>query len=343
MGETIVYFIYLAVFTYVFFSARPGISAFHLTVAASSQFMTPASRVSDPSSFFAWMDQSTLPTLYPGGPIMDQNYQIGAVQLRQVRTDDDSCSVNAMFADKIDTCYRPSAVSVESQRPLDRKLSPGGPADKEAFTYRDGSVPGFDGKYQSYSGNGFFQDFVSTNVTSNSAVLKDLADNSWLDRGTRAVFVDFSLYNPNWNYYCIATIAFEFSPSGACVASGKFRTVELFYYENSGAMMKMGAEAIFILFLFYYIWYEISEMRRKPLKEYVGSIWNWVEWLNALIFLGVILGRYQVVNAIYVMKPDIIEASPAKFIPMQQLAWYIQSELSVLAFNSFMVYLKVRC
>ena len=83
-------------------------------------------------------------------------------------------------------------------------------------------------------------------------------------------------------------------------------------------------------------------MRRLPFKEYAGSIWNWVEWLNALIFLGVILGRYQVVNAIYAMKPDIIEASPAKFIPMQQLAWYIQSELSVLAFNSFMVYLKVR-
>ena len=156
MGETIVYFIYLAVFTYVFFSARPGISAFHLTVAASSQFMTPASLVSDPASFMAWMNTYTLPTLYPGGPIMDQNYQIGAVQLRQVRTDDDSCSVNAMFADKIDTCYRPSAPSAESERPLARTAAPGGVAGPEAFTYREGSVPSFSGKFQSYSGNGFF-------------------------------------------------------------------------------------------------------------------------------------------------------------------------------------------
>ena len=92
-------------------------------------------------------------------------------------------------------------------------------------------------------------------------MVKDPEANNWLDRGTRAVFVDFSLYNANWNYYCIATIAFEFSPSGACASSGKFRSVELFYYENAGAVMKMGAEAIFIVFLFYYIWYEIQRER----------------------------------------------------------------------------------
>ena len=68
-----------------------------------------------------------------------------------------------------------------------------------------------------------FTDFTSTNLTANIAVVKDLEANNWLDRGTRAVFVDFSLYNANWNYYCIATIAFEFSPSGACASSGKFR------------------------------------------------------------------------------------------------------------------------
>ena len=33
----------------------------------------------------------------------------------------------------------------------------------------------------------------------------------------------------------------------ALCTNGKFRSVELFYYENAGAVMKMGAEAIFIV------------------------------------------------------------------------------------------------
>jgi hypothetical protein len=30
-----------------------------------------------------------------------------------------------------------------------------------------------------------------------------LQDNLWLDRGTRAVFIDFSVYNANINLFCI--------------------------------------------------------------------------------------------------------------------------------------------
>lgn len=34
--------------------------------------------------------------------------------------------------------------------------------------------------------------------------LRFLKDNLWLDRGSRAVFLDFSVYNGNINLFCIA-------------------------------------------------------------------------------------------------------------------------------------------
>lgn len=53
-----------------------------------------------------------------------------------------------------------------------------------------------------YSGAGYYQDLNTTKEES-AAVLSELMANLWLDRGTRAVFVDFSAYNANINMFCI--------------------------------------------------------------------------------------------------------------------------------------------
>lgn len=53
-----------------------------------------------------------------------------------------------------------------------------------------------------YSGAGYYQDLRPTKEES-AAILKDLLDNLWLDRGTRVIFIDFSTYNANINMFCI--------------------------------------------------------------------------------------------------------------------------------------------
>lgn len=54
-----------------------------------------------------------------------------------------------------------------------------------------------------YGGGGFYQDLSRTREES-LAQLRFLKDNLWLDRGSRAVFLDFSVYNGNINLFCIA-------------------------------------------------------------------------------------------------------------------------------------------
>ena len=58
------------------------------------------------------------------------------------------------------------------------------------------------GLLTSYSGAGFYQDLNTTKAES-AAVVGELKENLWLDRGTRAVFVDFSTYNANINMFCV--------------------------------------------------------------------------------------------------------------------------------------------
>lgn len=58
------------------------------------------------------------------------------------------------------------------------------------------------GEVASYSGGGYYLD-LSRNREDSANQLQVLKDNLWLDRGTRAVFLDFSVYNGNINLFCI--------------------------------------------------------------------------------------------------------------------------------------------
>jgi len=53
-----------------------------------------------------------------------------------------------------------------------------------------------------YDGSGFVQDLAHT-MDESFALLKPLFDNLWLDRATRAVFIDFTVYNANINLFCV--------------------------------------------------------------------------------------------------------------------------------------------
>jgi hypothetical protein len=58
------------------------------------------------------------------------------------------------------------------------------------------------GRLAIYSGGGYVQD-LADGYDAASAIIRNLQASDWLDRGARAVFIDFSLYNPNINLFCI--------------------------------------------------------------------------------------------------------------------------------------------
>lgn len=58
------------------------------------------------------------------------------------------------------------------------------------------------GRLTSYSGGGYYLDLPGSRQASAEA-LQDLQEGLWLDRGTRVVFIDFSVYNANINLFCV--------------------------------------------------------------------------------------------------------------------------------------------
>lgn len=59
-----------------------------------------------------------------------------------------------------------------------------------------------------------------------------LKQNLWIGRGTRVVFLDFTVYNGNINLFCQIKLTVEFPASGGAVASKTFQTVKLIRVSN---------------------------------------------------------------------------------------------------------------
>jgi len=60
----------------------------------------------------------------------------------------------------------------------------------------------YTGEISDYGGGGFTQVLPMTKDEA-KVVIQYLKDNLWIDRGTRAVFVDFTVYNANINLFCV--------------------------------------------------------------------------------------------------------------------------------------------
>ncbi|XP_025098102.1 LOW QUALITY PROTEIN: polycystic kidney disease protein 1-like 2 [Pomacea canaliculata] len=69
------------------------------------------------------------------------------------------------------------------------------------------------GTYSVYSSGGYVMDF-SVNWDVINLTLQELEENKWLDEQTRAVFVEFSLYNPDSNLFSYLRLLAEFPETG---------------------------------------------------------------------------------------------------------------------------------
>jgi hypothetical protein len=61
-------------------------------------------------------------------------------------------------------------------------------------------------------------------------IVTELMENLWISRGTRAVFLDFTVYNANLNLFCVVSLLFEFPATGGTIPSGTFRSLRAKYF-----------------------------------------------------------------------------------------------------------------
>lgn len=163
----------------------------------------------------------------------------------------------------------------------------------QAFMYSSSSSLNskpYIGKYGDYLGGGYaFQiDTSSLNVSTSQQVWTDLQLNNWIDQRTRALFVEFTLYNVNLDLFAYCTILFEILPTGSLVASLEFNPMSL-YTEESTVIVAF--DILYLCLTVFLILREVQLMIKHK-KRYLTQWWSYVNWL-IIIFSWVAFGMYM--------------------------------------------------
>ena len=59
-------------------------------------------------------------------------------------------------------------------------------------------------------------------------LIDDLMQYNWVDRHTRALFVEFNIYNANTNLFNMVTLCFELPPEGSYLTTSRIMAIQLY-------------------------------------------------------------------------------------------------------------------
>uniref|UniRef100_A0A672TGB3 Polycystin 1 like 2/pseudo n=1 Tax=Strigops habroptila TaxID=2489341 RepID=A0A672TGB3_STRHB len=241
--------------------------------------------------FFTWANTTLVKNLY--GPhkgfITDGNSKlVGSARIRQVRVKGDTCPISPKLQHIIQECHAPYSIQTEDTSVYGERWNASvvdNSSDlSSAWQYQSQSKlrgqPTW-GKLAIYRGGGYLI-HLGTDPKNASRILQYLFTNVWLDTFTRAVFVEFTVYNANVNLFCIVSLMFETNALGAFFTSAELQSVRLYPYTNSLHIFVVAAEVIYFLFIVYYMIVQGKLMKTQRWKYY-QSKWNLLEMAIILI------------------------------------------------------------
>eukprot|EP00102_Acyrthosiphon_pisum_P011655 XP_008180466.2 PREDICTED: polycystin-2-like isoform X2 [Acyrthosiphon pisum] len=224
-----------------------------------------------------------------GTKLLFENKFLFRPRVRQVRVEEGHCEIRNQFKGLFQDCYVPYEIKYEDKASF-------GPKKGTQWTYSDSSKTqgvSFRGEIATYGPGGFYFDFPK-DKTNAKTTIKDLEHDTWLNRGTRAVFVDFAIYNCNINVVCAVKLVFEFPASGGIVSSSTFRTVKLYRYAVADSLFTLIGMLAVVGFVVYFTVEEIFEIMYFR-KDYATVFWNYVD------FGIVALGWWAIVVALMIV------------------------------------------
>lgn len=148
-----------------------------------------------------------------------------------------------------------------------------------------------------YSGGGYPANLGYDYATA-LTVIADLHSHNWVDQQTRAVFVEFTVYNANTNLFGIAFLFVEFLPTGGAFPYAHFVVSRVYSYVGHFGNFILACQIFLILFMLYFMYRE-GKAIYKQRKAYFNGFFNWMEVIMIACELAMVvlfLGRLREVD-----------------------------------------------
>ena len=189
-----------------------------------------------------------------------------------------------------------------------------------------------------YGGGGFVGD-LGYEMSKAEEVILNLKEDDWITRETRAIFVEFVLFEPSSNIYAFVRFLFSYQPTGVIIPSYRVEPLAIYGASDGLAGLVMFCQLVFVLLI---LWSIISECRKifKEKCAYFKDVWNIVELLLLASAVGTV--------AIYIMKLQYtssivkkVQQNPYGRMSFDYVALMTDVESTILAVLIFLVTIRI--
>ena len=153
-------------------------------------------------------------------------------------------------------------------------------ATSNAFVHRSSNEldsHSFTGNHATYGGGGYLYEFRGrlNDIRENLTLLRRL---SWIDQQTRAILIQFSLYNPNTAQFTAVTLSAEFLANGGVFGHGRFEPFA--YYSKLFGFSSVFHLVCALLYLSFVVYLTVTEIVAliKLRRGYFRLFWSYVQW-----------------------------------------------------------------
>ena len=194
------------------------------------------------------------------------------------------------------------------------------------------------GFFDVYDGGGYVAD-LGYSITTAAPVISNLRKYGWIDRQTRAVLLEFVIYNANTGYLSISTFLNEILPTGYGNAFAKIDTFPLTSTETGFYQFYLICQLLFIMIVILFVFREMYKIHKMKCS-YFRSLWNWVEIVQITFsFLVVIFFVYK---SKLVLKSALkVKENPYVPVSFGEAVYWNDAENGLLAMTVFIVTVKL--
>ncbi len=120
------------------------------------------------------------------------------------------------------------------------------------FNYTKSSVYSsypYSGVYSSYVGGGYTYELTG-DANQTQSDFQVMQQNNWIDRQTRAVFLEYAIFNPNINLFSYCLVLFELLPTGTVVSSFRFDPINLLSLQQGAYSFSIMISIVYMIIVF---------------------------------------------------------------------------------------------
>lgn len=226
-----------------------------------------------------------------------------------------------------------------------KKKSDGSEKEPYEFKYQSSAIlKGLPivGILDAYSGGGYVCPIVPPVRNVKNKVIRKIRNfkkTNWIDKSTRALIMEFTVYNTQVNLYAYVNIIAEFQPGGGIIPYHTISIMRLERYHTDFGLFVLICEVVFFVFIVYFTIVEIKQIVTEK-REYFRQLANYIDFsliLIAYFAIGLFIQREILTAKILEL---LVETEGRGYIRLQHVATVDQVMGYMISFLVFLANLK---